>query len=93
MTLIQNDIKAHFTKRFVSAICNHDNDLVLEYLKNGMSATKECMGDKPIFYAIAHNNFGAILLLMKYGATLEKEYLEDETNASKEILEFLISLL
>ncbi|ECR2251929.1 hypothetical protein F0O83_09725 [Campylobacter jejuni] len=94
MTLIQNDIKAHFTKRFVRAICNHNNELVLEYLKNGMSATKECMGEEPMFYAITHNNFGAILLLLKYGAILDKNYLEEyNKDFSKEALKFLSSLL
>ncbi|HDV7508697.1 TPA: hypothetical protein RJ362_001174 [Campylobacter jejuni] len=88
------DIKQGYNKRFITAICNNDNDLVLKYLKNGASATKEYMGDTPMFYAITHNNFGAILLLMKYGAILEKDDLEEcGKNFSKEALEFLASLL
>ncbi|EJJ6135377.1 hypothetical protein NJF21_001942, partial [Campylobacter jejuni] len=56
--------------------------------------TKECMGKEPMFYAVTHNNFGAILLLLKYGAILDKEYLEESNkNFSKEALEFLASLL
>lgn len=86
------DIKQGYNKRFIIAICNNDNKLVFEYLKNGMSATKKYMGDTPMFYAITHNNFGAILLLMKYGATLEKD-LESNESFSKEALEFLTSLL
>ncbi|ALW81656.1 hypothetical protein RB97_06750 [Campylobacter jejuni] len=49
---------------------------------------------EPMFYAITHNNFGAILLLLKYGAILDKEYLEESNkDFSKEALEFLASLL
>ncbi|HEF7996495.1 TPA: hypothetical protein ACHD73_001592 [Campylobacter jejuni] len=94
MDRVSADIKHGVSKRFINAISNHNNELVLEYLKNGMSATKECIGDKPIFYAITHNNFGAILLLLKYGAILDKEYLEESNkDFSKEALEFLASLL
>ena len=42
------------------------------------------MGEKPMFYAITHNNFGAIL---------EKDCLESNKDFSKEALEFLASLL
>ncbi|HEA6929037.1 TPA: hypothetical protein RXJ07_000702 [Campylobacter lari] len=88
------DIRQGVSKRFINAICNQNNELVFEYLKNGMSATKECMGEQPMFYAITHNNFGAILLLLKYGAILEKDYLEEyKENFRKEALEFLTSLL
>ena len=94
MDKISADIKQGYTKTFISAICNHNNELVLDYLKNGMSATKECMSEEPMFYAITHNNFGAILLLLKYGAILEKEYLEESNkDFSKEALELLNSLL
>ncbi|EAK8272469.1 hypothetical protein E7N26_04165 [Campylobacter jejuni] len=94
MSKVIVDIKKGFSKTFINAICNHNNELVLEYLKNGMSATKECMGEEPMFYAIAHNNFGAILLLLKYGAILDKEYLEESNkDFSKEALKFLSSLL
>ncbi|EAJ9218734.1 hypothetical protein BZ271_03375, partial [Campylobacter jejuni] len=65
MDRVSADIRQGNSKRFVNAICNHNNELILEYLKNGMSATKECMGEEPMFYAITHNNFGAILLLLK----------------------------
>lgn len=52
------------------------------------------MHEEPMFYAVTHNNFGAILLLLKYGAILDKEYLEESNkNFSKEALEFLASLL
>ncbi|EHZ8508016.1 hypothetical protein I9D56_05745, partial [Campylobacter jejuni] len=48
----------------------------------------------PMFYAITHNNFGAILLLLKYGAILDKNYLEEyNKDFSKEALKFLSSLL
>ncbi|EHK0255625.1 hypothetical protein NKM24_001794, partial [Campylobacter jejuni] len=48
----------------------------------------------PMFYAITHNNFGAILLLLQYGAILDKEYLEESNkDFSKEALKFLSSLL
>ncbi|EAL0341785.1 hypothetical protein BTQ26_09385, partial [Campylobacter coli] len=60
MSKVIADIKKGFSKTFINAICNHNNELVLEYLKNGMSATKECMGEEPMFYAVTHNNFGAI---------------------------------
>ncbi|ECQ8145754.1 hypothetical protein F0018_08890, partial [Campylobacter jejuni] len=60
MSKVIADIKKGFRKTFINAICNHNNELVLEYLKNGMSVTKECMGEEPMFYAITHNNFGAI---------------------------------
>ncbi|MFY4766676.1 hypothetical protein ACOTVC_07420 [Campylobacter sp. GB48] len=93
MNRIISDIRQGISKRFVNAICNANNDVVLEYLKNGMSATKECMGEQPMFYAINHNNFGAILLLLKYGAILEKDYLEEcKENFRKEALDFLASL-
>ncbi|EJV0385374.1 hypothetical protein N5276_001292, partial [Campylobacter jejuni] len=55
MSKVIVDIKKGFSKTFINAICNHNNELVLEYLKNGMSATKECMGEEPMFYAITHN--------------------------------------
>lgn len=94
MDRVSADIRQGVNKRFINAICNHNNELVLEYLKNGMSVTKECMGKEPMFYAVTHNNFGAILLLLKYGAILDKEYLEESNkNFSKEALEFLASLL
>ncbi|EAH5177875.1 ankyrin repeat domain-containing protein [Campylobacter lari] len=93
MSRIQNNLKQGYTRDFIRAICNGNNDVVLEYLKNGMSATKECMGEQPMFYAINHNNFGAILLLLKYGAILEKDYLEYEVKSNKEALDFLASLL
>lgn len=94
MSKVIVDIKKGFSKTFINAICNHNNELVLEYLKNGMSATKECMGEESMFYAITHNNFGAILLLLKYGAILDKEYLEESNkDFSKEALKFLSSLL
>ncbi|EGK8127679.1 hypothetical protein ACL3DF_001600 [Campylobacter lari] len=93
MSRIQNNIKQGYTRDFIRAICNGDNDAVLEYLQNGMSATKEVMGTLPIIYAINHNNFGAILLLIKYGAILEKDYLEYEVKSNKEALEFLTILL
>ncbi|EJA3469355.1 hypothetical protein MWI73_000910 [Campylobacter jejuni] len=94
MSKVIVDIKKGFSKTFINAICNHNNELVLEYLKNGMSATKECMGEEPMFYAITHNNFGAILLLLKYGAILDKNYLEEcNKDFSKEALKFLSSLL
>ncbi|EKH5410545.1 hypothetical protein O8M46_001617 [Campylobacter jejuni] len=52
------------------------------------------MGEEPMFYAITHNNFGAILLLLKYGAILDKNYLEEcNKDFSKEALKFLSSLL
>ncbi|EJB0365055.1 hypothetical protein MUJ15_001657 [Campylobacter jejuni] len=55
---------------------------------------KNAWGKEPMFYAVTHNNFGAILLLLKYGAILDKEYLEESNkNFSKEALEFLASLL
>ncbi|EOD7233302.1 hypothetical protein ACJ5FG_001118 [Campylobacter coli] len=75
MDRVSADIRQGVNKRFINAICNHNNELVLEYLKNGMSVTKECMGKEPMFYAVTHNNFGAILLLLKYGAILDKNYL------------------
>lgn len=85
MNRIISDIRQGIGKRFVNAICNGNNDVVLEYLKNGMSATKECMGEQPMFYAINHNNFGAIL---------EKDYLEEcKENFRKEALDFLASML
>lgn len=85
MSKVTMDIKKGFSKTFINAICNQNNELVLEYLKNGTSATKECMGEKPLFYAINHNSFGAIL---------EKDYLEESNkDFSKEALEFLASLL
>ena len=94
MSIIKNNIKQNYTRSFITAICNGDNDVVLEYLQNGMSATKEAMGTLPIIYAINHNNFGAILLLIKYGAILDKEYLEESNkDFSKEALEFLAILL
>ncbi|AJC87813.1 hypothetical protein [Campylobacter insulaenigrae] len=93
MSRIQNNIKQGYTRDFIRAICNSDNDAVLEYLQNGVSATKEAMGTLPIIYAINHNNFGAILLLLKYGATLEKDYLEYGVKSNKEALEFLTILL
>ncbi|EAK2594378.1 hypothetical protein BU958_07245 [Campylobacter jejuni] len=94
MDRVSADIRQGNSKRFVNVICNHNNELVLEYLKNGMSATKECMGEEPMFYAITHNNFGAILLLLKHGAILDKNYLEEcNKDFSKEALKFLSSLL
>ncbi|ECP6126288.1 hypothetical protein [Campylobacter jejuni] len=94
MSKVIVDIKKGFSKTFINAICNHNNELVLEYLKNGMSPTKECMGEEPMFYAITHNNFGSILLLLKYGAILDKNYLEEcNKDFSKEALKFLSSLL
>lgn len=93
MKKIQLEIKKGITKGFINAIANNDNDLVLTYLKNGMSATKECRGMLPLIYAINHKNFGAILLLIQYGATLEKEFLEYEEDSSKEALGFLASLV
>lgn len=94
MTRILTDIKKGYSKTFINAICNENNELVFKYLKNGMSATKEYMGEQAMFYAITHNNFGAILLLLKYGATLEKDYLENcNKDFSKEALIFLSSLL
>ncbi|EFT0415486.1 hypothetical protein HWF22_001729, partial [Campylobacter upsaliensis] len=66
MSKILSDIRQGVGKRFINAICNQNNELVLEYLKNGMSVTKECMSEEPMFYAITHNNFGAILPLLKY---------------------------
>lgn len=94
MDRISADIRQGVSKRFINAICNQNNELVFKYLKNGMSATKECMGEEPMFYAVTHNNFGAILLLLKYGAILDKEHLEESNkDFSKEALEFLASLL
>ncbi|EHT5361418.1 hypothetical protein KX997_001463 [Campylobacter jejuni] len=94
MDRVSADIRQGVNKRFINAICNHNNELVLEYLKNGISATKECMGEEPMFYAVTHNNFGAILLLLKYGAILDKEYLEESNkDFSKEALKFLSSFL
>ncbi|MCH3863171.1 hypothetical protein, partial [Campylobacter jejuni] len=61
----------------MNAICNHNNVLVLEYLIHGMSVTKDCMGKELMFFAVTHNNFGAILLFLNYGAILDKEYLEE----------------
>ncbi|EGK8111801.1 hypothetical protein IO356_001244 [Campylobacter upsaliensis] len=43
MSKVIVDIKKGFSKTFINAICNHNNELVLEYLKNGMSATKESL--------------------------------------------------
>lgn len=94
MSKILSDIRQGVGKRFINAICNQNNELVLEYLKNGMSVTKECMSEEPMLYAITHNNFGAILPLLKYGTILDKEYLEESNkDFSKEALKFLSSLL
>ncbi len=43
MSKILSDIRQGVGKRFINAICNQNNELVLEYLKNGMSATKESL--------------------------------------------------
>ena len=93
MEKIKLDIKRGNTKSFIKAIVNSNNDLVLTYLKNGMSAKRECRGMLPIIYAINHKNFEAVLLLIQYGATLEKKFLEDEEGSSKEALRFLASLV
>ena len=93
MGKVQKDIQAGLSKAFISAICRKDNELVLEYLKNGMSATKEAMGMLPIVYAINNDNFEAILLLMKFGAKIEKNYIRYEEGSNKEALKFLASLI
>lgn len=93
MTKIQKDIQAGLSKGFISAICRKDNELVLEYLKNGMSATKEAMGMLPIIYALNNDNFTAVLLLVKYGAKIEKNYIKYEEGSNKEALKFLASLI
>lgn len=93
MRKVQKDIQAGLSKAFISAICRKDNDLVLEYLKNGMSATKEAMGMLPIVYAINNDNFTAVLLLVKYGAKIEKNYIRYEEGSNKEALKFLASLI
>lgn len=93
MTKVQKNIKAGISKDFIRAICNHDNELVLEYLKNGRSATKEAQGEQPIFYAINNGNFEAILLLIQHGAKLEKDHLEGKEGSNQEALKFLASLI
>ena len=40
MSKVIADIKKGFRKTFINAICNHNNELVLEYLKNGMRLLK-----------------------------------------------------